>query len=356
MFFKGNKNIKEEETKIVDENDSIQNEIRTKQPPVLFQETQHLISKIEDMLGHKMIVYWTSERGGVCQNDVLALYEIFKKIGKNEKLSIFIKSDGGDVEAALRIVNLIRTYSTNVTALIPLECASSATMIALGANEISMGPLSFLTAIDSSIMHNLAPIDERDNRRVRVSQDELYRIVKLWENNSKEHHGNPYSDIFKYVHPLVIGALDRSSSLSIKICKEILSYHMNDREECNRISNHLNGDYPSHGYPITSREAKSIGLNITNLREDINNLLLELNKCYSEMAQRALTDYDEYNYHDNEILNILEASDIQLFYQNDKDWNYIKDERRWQVLNDESSWRKSEVVDGKVIRDIFYIA
>jgi hypothetical protein len=41
------------------------------------------------------------------------------------------------------------------------------------------------------------------------------------------------------------------------------------------------------------------------------------------MAQKALTDYDENNYHDNEILNILEASCTQIYYQNDKDWNYI---------------------------------
>jgi hypothetical protein len=338
------------------ENSQVQNDRKVKQPPVLFKNTQSLISKVEDMLGHKMIVYWTSGRGSVCENDVLALYEVFKKIGKNEQLSIFIKSDGGDVEAALRIVNLIRTYSKNITALIPLNCASAATMIALGANEIAMGPLSFITAIDSSIRHHLSPIDERENSRVRVSQDELQRITRLWDENSKDHHGHPYTDLFQYVHPLVIGALDRSSSLSIKICKEILSYHIDDDIECERISNHLNSDYPSHGYPITAREARRIGLNIININEDVNDALLELNKCYSEMAQKALTDYDENNYHDNEILNILETKNTQMYYQNDKDWNYLANERRWQVLNDESSWRKIEVIDEKVVNDIFYIA
>lgn len=335
---------------------SAENERKVKQPPVLFKNTQDLITKVEELLGHKMIVYWTSGRGSVCQNDVVALYEIFKMIGKNERLSIFIKSDGGNVEAALRIVNLIRTYSKNITALIPLNCASAATMIALGANEIAMGPLSYITAIDSSLRHDLSPIDECDNSRVRVSQDELQRIINLWGENSKEHHDHPFTDLFKYVHPLVIGALDRSSSLSIKICKEILSYHINDKNECDRISNHLNSDYPSHGYPITAREAKHIVLNIVEMDEDINNVLIELNKYYSEMAQRALTDYDENNYHDNEILNIIETRDTQIYYQNDKDWNYITNERRWQVLNDESSWRKIKVVDGKVINDIFYIA
>ncbi|MDP4145476.1 MAG: ATP-dependent Clp protease proteolytic subunit [Bacillota bacterium] len=343
------------QSETTNEHSSSENERKVKQPPVLFNSTQDLIAQAEELLGHKMIVYWTSGRGAVCQNDILALYEIFKIIGKNEQLSIFIKSNGGDVEAALRIVNLIRTYSKNVTALIPLNCASAATMIALGANEIAMGPLSYITAIDSSIRHDLSPIDECDNSRVRVSQDELQRIINLWGENSKEHHGHPFTDLFKYVHPLVIGALDRSSCLSIKICQEILSYHIDDDNECNRISNHLNSDYPSHGYPITAREAKRIGLNIVEIDENVNNVLLELNKCYSEMAQKALTDYDENNYHDNEILNILEAKDTQIYYQNDKDWNYVSNERRWQVLNDESSWRKVKVEDEKVVNEIFYI-
>jgi hypothetical protein len=80
-----------------------------------------------------------------------------------------------------------------------------------------------------------------------------------------------------------------------------------------------------------------------------------MNELYSEMAQKALTDYDENNYHDNEILNIVEARDIQIYYQNDKDWNYIKDERRWQTLNDESSWRKTLRTGGKKFSTVLHI-
>ncbi len=326
-----------------------------KQPPLLFDDTQAIVGSLEERTGTKMLCYWTSDRGSVCDNDVVALYELFEKIGASEKVGLFIKSRGGDVEAALRIVNLIREYSRQVIAYIPLECASAATMISLGADLIQMGPLAHLTAIDSSLRHDLSPIDERDNRRVSVSQDELSRLAKLWQDNAKEHHGNPYSDIFKYIHPLVIGAIDRSSSLSIKVCKEILSYHIADLQECERISNHLNSDYPSHSYPITMKEAQRIGLRVEPLSKDLNRLLLNLNELYSEMAQKAITDYDENNYHDNEILNIIESTGVQIYYQNDKDWNYIKEERRWQSLNDDSSWRKVEFVNGEKSKSILHI-
>ncbi len=326
-----------------------------KQPPLLFDRTQSIIHRLEDITKEKILCYWTSSRGSVCNNDVVALYEIFKKLGTSVRIGMFIKSGGGDVEAALRIVNLIREYANEVAAYIPLDCASAATMISLGADEIHMGPLAHLTAVDSSLTHDLSPLDERDNRRVSVSQDELSRLVRLWENSARDHHGNPYSDIFKYIHPLVIGAIDRSSSLSIKVCKEILSYHIADIGECERISHQLNSEYPSHSYPITAREARRIGLKVKPLQNELNDLLLDLNELYSEMAQKAITDYDESNHHDNEILNIVEARSVQIYYQNDKDWNYIKDERRWQTLNDESSWRKVEMVDKKQVRSVLHI-
>ena len=331
------------------------NRPKIKEPPLLFSQTQDIITKLESLTQRNILCYWTSNRGSVCDNDVIALYEILEKIGPAEKAGIFIKSGGGDVEAALRIVNLLRERFSNLIAYIPLQCASAATMICLGANEIHMGPLAHLTAIDSSLRHDLSPIDETDNRRVTVSQDELSRLISLWNSSSKDHHGNPYTDIFKYVHPLVIGAIDRASSLSIKICQEILSYHIEDAQECLRISRHLNSDYPSHSYPITSREATKIGLNVKHLTSDMNNALLRVSQQYSEMAQKALTDFDEYNYHDNEILNIIETKGMQIYYQNDKDWNYIKEERRWQILNDESSWRKVEILNGQQVKNTLHI-
>jgi len=331
-------------------------ELKIKQPPVLFQKTQRVIKRAETKLKKKLIVYWTSFIGGVCDSDVVALHNLFTRIGKHEDIALFIKSRGGDINAALRIVHIIRTYNKKVTALIPLESASSATLIALGAEEIQMGPLAYLTPIDSSLIHDLSPLDQVVHRKVSVSQDEIFRIANLWEEKAQESHVHPYQELFKYIHPLVIGSLDRSSSLSIKICREILSYHIEDEEECRRISSLLNSEFPSHNYPITQRQAKKIGINAVVMDDKLNDLLLELNVLYSEMAQKAITDFDEFNYHDNQILNIHESDGTQIYYQNDKDWNYLKDERRWQALNDDSTWHINEIKNEKTVSSILHIS
>lgn len=332
-----------------------QEERKVIQPPVLFSKTQTLITKISELLGGPLITYWTNPRGSVCHNDSLALFELLESIGHQETLYLFIKSNGGNGQASLRLVNILRQYCNNLVTVIPLECASAATMIALGSNQILMGPLAYLTAVDTSLTHALSPVD-KDNDSVSVSLDELTRVVKLWQAEQKGSDENPYKALFGHVHPLVIGAVDRAESLSIMLCNELLSYHIADPEVCARIADTLNSKYPSHGYPILYNEAQKIGLNVSHLDHKINSLLLELNRLYSEMGQKATTDFDEIRAHGNEIINIWEADNAQIYFQQDKDWFYRVEERRWITLNDNSGWRKIERKAGKIKKSRLHIS
>lgn len=315
------------------------------QPPVLFSQTQRLMAEIETMTGQPLVSYWNSASGSICDHDVLGLYGVLRDKRPTQRLSLFVKSDGGSGQASLRMINLLRQYTEHLTVLVPLECASAGTMLALGANRIEMGPLAHLSAVDTSLTHDLSPLD-RDNHRVKVSQDELQRAARLFQGDRNT--DNPYAALFQHVHPLVIGAVDRASALSTRLCIEILGYHMTDAEKAEAISDTLNSQYPSHSYPITLKEARRIGLNAELLSDELNRKLLELNAVYSEMGQRATTDFDDRNSHDNSIMNIIEGNGRQVFFQHEKDWHYRTEERRWISMNDRSSWRKAEWVDGQV--------
>ncbi|HWB31986.1 MAG TPA: hypothetical protein VG714_02315 [Acidobacteriaceae bacterium] len=323
-------------------------------PPMLYGKTQQILARIEAKLGEQLITYWNSPKGSICSNDVNGLYGLLRNVGKVDRLSLFIKSDGGSGQASLRMVHLLRQHVKKLTVLAPFECQSAATMLALGADRIQMGPLAHLSAVDTSLTHDLSPID-RDNSRVSVSQDELHRVVKLWQQQAKGSVSNPYESLFQHVHPLVIGAVDRSSALSTKLCEEILSYHLKDRQRARRISTTLNSGYPSHSYPITLREAQRIGLNAEPLDDEVSELLFDLNEVYSEMGQSATTDFDERNSHDNSIANILECPGLQVFFQIDKDWHYRAEERRWVTLNDKGGWRRAQMVKGKLAVSVFHI-
>lgn len=333
-------------------------EIQVKQPPVLFSRTQALIRQLSARLGGPLVAYWNGSRGSVCHSDVIALYHVLERLGQHETIHLFLKSDGGSGQVSLRLVNLLRQHCRRLVALVPLECASAATMIALGADGVQMGPTAYLTAVDTSLNHALSPVD-RDNDRVSVSLNELQRVIKLWREQQGQGNAEPenaYKALFKYVHPLVIGAVDRAESLSIMLCRELLAYHIADEAKAEAISTALNGKYPSHSYPILLDEAVKIGLHAERMPADVNALLLQLNACYSEMGQKATTDFDEVHAHSNEIVNIWESGAAQVYYQQDKDWFYRAEERRWITLNDNSGWRRIERVGKRIKRGPLHVA
>jgi hypothetical protein len=309
--------------------------IKIQHPPILTAQTQKLVKALQDELKLPVLVYWVSSGGSICQNDVIAMSRLLGPVGKQAEVALFLKSDGGNPEAALRFVHLLRQKFDRIRLLAPFECASAATMVALGANEIHMGPTSYLTAVDSSLKHDLSPVDHH-NYLVSVSQDEVMRILRLWREYKRG--DNPFPEVYKYLHPLVLGALDRSSSLSMRICQELLAYHVSSRAKALKISRALNYDYPSHSYPITAREARRLGLTVRDLNPVADGLLRDLNHVYSEMAHARNTDYDTLNYHNGEICNILELVGRQIFFRVDKDWHYRTEEKRWVPMNDRSSW------------------
>lgn len=324
-------------------------------PPNLYEKTQGIISEIERKLDGRLITYWISTNGSVCQNDVNAFNEILKCIGFSKKLYIFIKSDGGNGKASLRVINLLRKYCTELIALVPLNCESAATMLALGANSIQMGPMAFLTPVDTSVRHDLSPVDTA-NDKVSIGVNEMERIISGWKRNSTEKDDNVYKNLYPYIHPLAIAAVDRAGSLSNMICNEIMAYHMKDAKKRARISKILNSDYPSHGYPIVLKEAQRIGIPAVEMNSAIDVKLIELSEIYSEMCQKCRTDFSPQHHRDNEILNIIECRNKMVYYHLDKEWHYQEAEKIWRFTNDFSSYKSRESNGkGKVIETKFHV-
>jgi len=84
-------------------------------PPMLMERTQPVLDKLSRALGEPIITYWNSNKGSICQNDVAGLYALLRKLGSIERLTLFVKSDGGSGQASLRMVNLLRRYVKHLT-------------------------------------------------------------------------------------------------------------------------------------------------------------------------------------------------------------------------------------------------
>lgn len=83
--------------------------------------------------------------------DIPVLGNVLLKIGDVHTLNLILDSPGGDGTVVEKVIALCRDQCTKFRVIIPNDAKSAATLIALGADEIVMGPPSELGPIDAQI-------------------------------------------------------------------------------------------------------------------------------------------------------------------------------------------------------------
>jgi hypothetical protein len=238
---------------------------------VLNKEETELLERLQTLRKSKIIIFITGE--GVQMNDDVALqtFYLLRELGKHDRIDMILHSRGGRTEVPAKLVPLIRNYCDHFGVIVPFRAHSAATHIALGANEIVMGPMSELGPVDPSRSHPLLPKD-KDGNPMSISVQDLKHVVDLLKREGPEENYTPealatiFSTMFEYVHPLAMGAIEQSYALAKLISVKLLSTHMDpekDKEKIKYIANELSDNMKSHVYQIGWQEAKNLGLPVT---------------------------------------------------------------------------------------------
>ncbi len=113
---------------------------------------KELIEQIEKLRGSRLVTYVTSDRpptpGQIGGDAVRQLYEHLRNLEHVKKLDLFLYSTGGAIDVPWRIVTALREASDEWNVLIPFRANSAATLLALGADTIVLGPQGELGPID----------------------------------------------------------------------------------------------------------------------------------------------------------------------------------------------------------------
>lgn len=319
--------------------------VQPKHPPLMWQQTQKILQEIGTRFESAVVSYYT--RGPIANEDVKYFYTHLKNIGFQDKLYFIIISAGGDGLSAYRIASLLKSFCNELIIVIPEVAASAATMLSLAGEKIIMTSFSYLTAVDTSITHPLNPVDKNKNV-VRIQLEEIRRatdaLAKTYQEG--ESHKGVYETIFNHLHPVAYGALERASTLSEMLCRDILNLRKNPpaEEVATSLINKLNKEYPSHGYPITAQKAKSLGLPVEDADTETNNLLWSLLTLYGIITERVRTDYNDSFFRQEQYLNIIESVGRRLSVRNTmerrldnilKGWTTLRDEYKWESLYEE---------------------
>jgi hypothetical protein len=258
--------------------------------------TKDIIQKIEKTMNSKVITYVTGDRQPFVTkvaDDIIPIFaKHLEKIGRQNKISLFLYTRGGDMITPIRLIKLIRSYADEIEMLIPYRAHSAGTLISIGADKIVMGRLGELSPVDPSTGHPFNPENPANtSQKMEISVEDLNSYFLL----AKEKAGvrddqmiNVFEDLVSKIHPLSLGNAYRATRMAKQITEKLLLMHFDkikDKAKIDKIIKEITGDICIHGYPITRDEAYSLGLYVVEPDQDLEKSLWQLYEKYSQKME-----------------------------------------------------------------------
>ena len=190
--------------------------------------------------------------------------EILDKIGRYKKLIVVLDSRGGSISASWRIAILVKSRQSPTMVTIPEKAKSSATLIALAANQIIM--------LENAELGPLDPQTEYEGQNVSAL------------------------DLMNSTDPVLRSRAERV----VNQMREYISLLVKEEEVANRLANRLlllDEQHASHISPIFFDEAKSLGLPVTvEMDLDVRALHVMYKRCnFCEHHPSTVIEYFPFN-------------------------------------------------------------
>ena len=258
-----------------------------------------IIREIENLTSSRLICYVTGDRRGLetkIAGDILPLvYDHLRAIGCVSRLNIFLYTVGGDPLAGWALVSLIREFSQAFGVIIPFRALSCGTLISLGADELILSRGAQLSPVDPSLASPYNPQVPGQMQPgavpsiLPVSVEDVVGYLKLARDEAGIKGDEGISNIMvvlsQKVHPMALGAVYRSREQIRLLATKLLAAHENDEAKISKIVDTLTKELPSHQYLINRREAKELGLKVSEPSVQLDELIYNLYRDYETQLQ-----------------------------------------------------------------------
>ncbi|MFA5020528.1 MAG: hypothetical protein WC517_00470 [Patescibacteria group bacterium] len=231
------------------------------------------IKEIKGITKREVLIYFSDFKknhplGAITWEDKTCFADVIEGLDK-KGVDIVIHSPGGSAEATQSLVCMLREHFDNVRFIVPNMAKSAATMMVLSGNEILMDDRSELGPIDPQIQinGNFVPA-----QTLIDGFEEAKKVIT-----------DAGTDILPAYLPLlnkydlhILQICENAKRLSEELVKDWLSRYMflgdeKAAEKAENIAKNLadHKKYLSHGRPIGINEARSIGIRISDLRDNL---------------------------------------------------------------------------------------
>ena len=237
------------------------------------------LSKLHDYTKRNTILYataWTQKPDApsnflsITEEDIQGFMEVVHGL-EGKRLDIILHSPGGFLEATEALVTYLRSNFNHIRVIIPYAAMSAATMLACSANEIVMGTHSFI-----------GPIDPQKSVQTRFgtqsvpaqSVSEQFEMAKEECTKNAKNLG-VWLPILEQYGPALLRECRLATDLSVELVEKWLRTYMlrkkrDGKEKAKDIAEKLSTHtlFKSHGRHIGIKEAKGLGLKISELEKD----------------------------------------------------------------------------------------
>lgn len=237
-----------------------------------------LLASIEKARGSQVIVYMLHDSAVIADDALPQLYDKLHAIGKSDRIDLLLYTRGGITEVCWRLLNLLREYCDHLGIIIGTRVQGAGSLLALGADEIVMGPLSEVGGIESMRKHPLLPRDEFD-QPMPVSLSEIKGLMRFLASSGGQ-AGNEagqslspemLSSLLQQIHPLAIANMQQADTLAREVTRRALQSHTHIEEtpKVERLVDLFNGGFHSPMYTAGRNELREAGLPVTDADDEL---------------------------------------------------------------------------------------
>lgn len=262
-----------------------------------------LIKQIEKERESRVVAYLTGDRQPGLETrigmDVFpCFYDVLNRIGKQKQIDLLIYSTGGATMAAWGLVNLLREFCDKLCLLVPYKAHSSATLIALGADEIVMGRMGQLSPVDPTVTSPFNPTlpvqgaPGTPQQFLPLSVEDVVAFLDLTREEAKLREETSIAEVVKAlasdVRPIALGSVYRAKKQISMLAKNLLRIHMGEEDQAKieKIVATLTRELYSHDYLVGRKEAKRlIGLKVAECSDDFEKTMMGLYSDYAESLE-----------------------------------------------------------------------
>ena len=264
-------------------------------------ERVELIRHIEQLEGARLISYICSDRQGasgqIAEDAVRPMYDHVRRIGKVDKLDLFLYSRGGAAEVPWKIICMLREYCNDLGVLIPYRAQSAATLIALGCDRIVMGSKAELGPIDPALNRITQEGGTAVQEEVRV--EDVMSYIAFIKDKAGLGDQAAIADnvriLAEKLTPQLLGSIYRTQLHIRLVARKLLTCHAErmDDQKVSLIIDSLAEKMYLHGHGVGRGEAEELGLPVVRPNPELENVMWQFLEHYeSTMDIRNPVDGD----------------------------------------------------------------